>query len=175
MFTYRTAIRRAVKVLDVSLERIWNKNYISLDSDSAYGVPYLILLVTCRVVSSPPRWRVEDTSVCRSVRPSRTCSRSWCSRPGVSLRCCPGSITVYWSGCAFAWPGWGTRTRTPPTSSTPSSRTSLSPRYGKYDARFCKAVLGIRDILVRIRIPGFVLLTNESGSSSGSDTFFYWL
>jgi hypothetical protein len=32
----------------------------------------------------------------------------------------------------------------------------------EYDARFRKAVLGIRDILVRIRIPGSVLLTNGS-------------
>jgi hypothetical protein len=31
------------------------------------------------------------------------------------------------------------------------------------------AVLGIRDMLVRIRIPGFVSLTNES--ESGSDSF----
>ncbi len=33
-------------------------------------------IVTCRVVSSPPRRRVEDTSVCRSGRPSPICSRS---------------------------------------------------------------------------------------------------
>jgi hypothetical protein len=38
-----------------------------------------------------------------------------------------------------------------------------------YDARVRKAMLGIRDILVRIRIPGFVLLTRGSGSNSGSD------
>ncbi len=34
-----------------------------------------------------------------------------------------------------------------------------------------KAVLGIRDILVRIRIPGSVPLPNGSGSNSGSDSF----
>jgi hypothetical protein len=40
-----------------------------------------------------------------------------------------------------------------------------------------KPVLGIRDILVRIRIPGFVPLTNGSGSgygsNSGSDSFLH--
>ncbi len=44
---------------------------------------YLPVVVTFRVVSSPPRRRVEDTSVCRSGRPSPTCSRSWCSRYGI--------------------------------------------------------------------------------------------
>ncbi len=34
--------------------------------------------------------------------------------------------------------------------------------------------LGIRDILVRIRIPGSVPLTIGSGSNSGSDYFLHW-
>ncbi len=38
-------------------------------------------------------------------------------------------------------------------------------------AKNCKKpVLGIRNILVRIRIPGSVPLTNRSGSNSGSDS-----
>jgi hypothetical protein len=37
--------------------------------------------------------------------------------------------------------------------------------------QFLKAVLGIRDILMRMLIPGFVPLTNRSGSGFGSDTF----
>ncbi len=36
-------------------------------------------------------------------------------------------------------------------------------------------VLGIRDILMRIRIPGSVPLTNGSGPGSGSDYFLQWL
>jgi hypothetical protein len=36
-----------------------------------------------------------------------------------------------------------------------------------------KAVSVIRDILVRIRIPGCVPLTNGSGSNSGSDSFLH--
>ena len=49
--------------------------------------------------------------------------------------------------------------------------------------RYCERIwmilsetsVGIRDILVRIRIPGSVPLTNGSGSDSGSDSFLHWL
>jgi hypothetical protein len=43
---------------------------------------------------------------------------------------------------------------------------SQNIRYGT-----TSSVLGIRDLLVRIRIRGSVPLTNGSGSSSGSDSF----
>jgi hypothetical protein len=42
----------------------------------------------------------------------------------------------------------------------------------KSSHRLSQAVLGIRDILVRIRIPGSGPLTNEFGSNSGSAYFF---
>jgi hypothetical protein len=41
-----------------------------------------LLLVTCGVVSSPPRRRVEGTSVRRSGRPSRCCCSVVVSPPG---------------------------------------------------------------------------------------------
>ncbi len=40
---------------------------------------------------------------------------------------------------------------------------------------FLEPVLGIRDILMRIRIPGSVPLTNRSGSNSANDSFLQWL
>ncbi len=43
--------------------------------------------------------------------------------------------------------------------------------------RFLRSVLGIRDIFVRVRIPGSVPLTygSGSGSNSGSDFFLHWI
>ncbi len=55
-------------------------------------------------------------------------------------------------------------------SSSVSARPLQKPSWLKHN----KAVLGIRDILVRIRIPGSVPLTNGSGSNSGSGSFLHW-
>ncbi len=59
-----------------------------------------------------------------------------------------------------------------------SERTKMTLYLYVHTATACQAVLGIRDILVRIRIPGSVPLTNGSGSGSGtnsrSDLFLHW-
>jgi hypothetical protein len=51
----------------------------------------------------------------------------------------------------------------------------LQVRWKDIESDFCLAVLGIRNILVRIRIPGSVPVTNGSGSGSGSLIHIFFL
>jgi hypothetical protein len=60
---------------------------------------------------------------------------------------------------------------------TDCQNRGVSPTCVKHLRYVLFSMLGIRDILVQIwiRIPGSILLTNGSGSNSGSDSFLPWL